>query len=473
MHLFILLLFVGLFVTSQVEIPTATSNAWLGVILLPKVILAVVYAWLCRFTLVRLSTLDGHQALARLGRLSGVYRLAVLGLFFVDLALGAFGSLRHWILVDELLIMAPTMAMVIWAWWVYYPIDRRLRDIQLVYRIEEGLPIHPIWSRGQYVLIQFRYQVALVFVPLVLLLVLMEMIDRYVPRNLFAFDLRPLVHFCGAGCVFLFAPVVIRRLWDTVPLPAGEVRDRLTDMCKQYRVGVRELLLWRTFGGVINAAVMGLVRPLRYILLTDALLEMVPQVQVEAVMAHELAHVRRRHIFWMLCAALAVMILMTTVWVYGYPLVVAYIPLDWVSMLPAWLVSRNGHEHVIAVLSMVCWLICFGWISRRYERQADTFAVIHMADSARRNGHFDDVVVIDEQSVRTMIQALDSVARLNQLPLKRRSWRHGSIAWRQDYLRTLIGCPVAVMPIDRQVMCINAFSFMILVAAAVVVVLDI
>ena len=31
----------------------------------------------------------------------------------------------------------------------------------------------------------------------------------------------------------------------------------------------------------------------------------------------------------------------------------------------------------------------------------------------------------------------------------RRSWRHGSIAWRQAYLLTLIGRPLDALPIDR------------------------
>ena len=54
---------------------------------------------------------------------------------------------------------------------------------------------------------------------------------------------------------------------------------------------------------MINGAVMGAITPVRYILLTDALLETLPRERVEAVMAHELAHVRRHHIFWLVMAA--------------------------------------------------------------------------------------------------------------------------------------------------------------------------
>ena len=60
------------------------------------------------------------------------------------------------------------------------------------------------------------------------------------------------------------------------------------------------MLLWKTFGVMINAGVMGLVAPLRFILLTDGLVERMPVERIEAVMAHEVAHVSKRHIFWLI-----------------------------------------------------------------------------------------------------------------------------------------------------------------------------
>ena len=44
---------------------------------------------------------------------------------------------------------------------------------------------------------------------------------------------------------------------------------------------------------------------------------------------------------------------------------------------------------------------------------------------------------------------------LNHHPLDRRSWRHGSIEWRVEYLRSLIGTPIETTPIDRQMACIR------------------
>ena len=88
----------------------------------------------------------------------------------------------------------------------------------------------------------------------------------------------------------------------------------------------------------------------------------------------------------------------------------------------------------------------FGWVSRRFERQADAFAVRHMAEGEH----------VDADAVGVMTRALERVATLNHVPVARRSWRHGSIAWRQDYLHSLVGTSVDVSPIDRTVTRIKA-----------------
>ncbi len=236
--------------------------------------------------------------------------MTAIALFGIDLVAGALVAVRHVIgnlvLVDELIVMLPTLAMLIWAWWAYYPIERRIREAAIIGRLDRGLPVYTIWTRSQFLLSQIRHQMALILAPALLLLGWIEIVQYYARSYLPAIDAdpRPWMLFGGSIGVFLAAPLAMRYLWDTVPLPDGEMRQRLVAMCHRHHVGVRELLLWRTFGGVINAAVMGLIAPLRYIMLSDALLEMLSRDRVEAVMAHELAHVRRHHMFWLLAAAL-------------------------------------------------------------------------------------------------------------------------------------------------------------------------
>ena len=68
------------------------------------------------------------------------------------------------------------------------------------------------------------------------------------------------------------------------------------------RVRCRDLVVWNTGRArIANAAVMGPVAWTRYIVFTDALLEDLDESEVEAVLAHELGHVRHHHMgFYML-----------------------------------------------------------------------------------------------------------------------------------------------------------------------------
>jgi hypothetical protein len=108
-------------------------------------------------------------------------------------------------------------------------------------------------------------------------------------------------------------------------------------------------------------------------------------------------------------------------------------------------------------------LALFGWISRRFERQADVFAVQHLSgsgvaaavpDSAEvpdTPGAGPRTAVVTGEAVGAMQSALGRIAELNTVSPERRSWRHGSIAWRQRYLGTLVGKPLESLAIDRLV----------------------
>ena len=460
MQLFLLALALGIFFHDGFY-PDAAGDVLpapgllLALVLVPKAALAIFYALACRRARRHLGR-RGGAALRWLDRAGGLFRYGVLASYGVDLYAGLLRAVRRVIgdlvLLDELCVMALPLLMLLVSWWVYYPIDRRIREASLIGRIDAGLPIYPIWTRGQYLVSQLRHQVALIFAPLLAILAWIEAV-AVMPG--IGPDAASALTGLGSLGVFLLAPVALRHLWDTAPLPPGEMRDCLLRLCARHNVRVRDLLMWRTFGGLINAAVMGLVAPLRYILLTDALLDMLRREEVEAVMAHELAHVRRRHMFWLMAAAVATLgllelaanmllfLLPTEPWS-GPPTAAA-------ERVAQWLDEPLIMLGVLIIAGAAVWIAVFGWVSRRVERQADAFAVQSLSND-RPDPQRDATgrVLIDAASVATMVSALGQVARLNHLPTTRKSWRHGSIAWRQAYLRSLVGRPADSLPIDRQ-----------------------
>ncbi len=481
MHLFLLALVFGILahdgMIAEATSPPDTAYGpieLVAVTLLPKLLIGLAYAAACVLTRRRLGKASAHRAIHRLDMIGTIGRTALLGLYGLDLLLGALLALRgvmgNWVLLDELLFMSPTLAVTVWMWASYYPIDRRLRESALIRRLDRGEPLPPIWTRGQYVVNQLRHHVALVLLPLLALVAWIDVLGMVKERQwlVIAEWAWVLLQLAGVAGVMLLAPLVIRHVWDTSPLPEGPLREHLMAMCRRHRVGVRELLLWHTYGGMINAAVMGLVSPVRYILLTDALLDRMPRDQVEAVMAHELAHVRRHHLFWLLLLAVglggalelgargAMALLWTDDAAAAQPILVMASALDPIVQLAG--DARNWAYLAVGPVVAV-WVVTFGWVSRRFERQADTFAVQHLVrEQASPQRDAAGRPVVDTGAAIVMIQALQAVAELNHIDPRKKSWRHGSILWRQDYLRSLVGLPIDRLPIDRLVRRLNLAS---------------
>jgi len=361
------------------------------------------------------------------------------------------------VLIDELVVLAGPILAVMSLWWWHYPIVRRLQEATLIRHLDMGQPVYPIWTRWQYVLAQVRLHFVLLLLPILLILTWGELLEVCWPFEadggvLSATVAQPVLLFFGVGCIFLFAPVMIRFLWDTKPMPACFLREQLESMCRAHRIRIRTILVWNTFGGMTNAAVMGLIAPVRYVLLSDALLDSMNDREVEAVMAHELGHVRRHHLPWLAIALLALFGLTDTLG----DLMINGVPwsdeMVMVEMNPPHhpppTTTESSIDPIRTGIEFCIALAAFGWVSRRFERQADTFAVQHLSGMTRREGQ--DKPVTD-MAIGAMCQALRIVAECSHIPVTRRSWRHGSIAFRIRYLQKLEGLACEKLPIDRLV----------------------
>ncbi len=412
------------------------------------------------------------RALALADRMVTVGRIGVVALHafnilvlgWLDLVRGAIGDL---VLVDEALGVAPALLAIASMWWSFYPIDRALREAAQMRRFDTGQPVYPVPSRGSYLWSNVRHGVLLTAVPMTLVVGWIETFEYALRRAgdwggthpsswrpvaaLARWAHEPGVHewvttggqLVGIAAVFLLGPLAMKMVWDTAPLGAGPMRERLESMCGRARVGVRELLVWRTHGSMVNGAVMGLVAPVRYVLLTDALLDSLPERQVEAVMAHELAHVRRRHIPWLAGVMFA-----------GFSAVALLA--DWAARIVPWPTAgaaASAADVALGVGSLAVVLVGFGYASRRFEWQADAFAAQHLTG---------DSPTVTTEAVEAMAGALESVARLNHIPRRKFTWRHGSIAQRQQKLRALVGLPVDDLPIDREVRRIKLAAVVVL-----------
>lgn len=444
--------------------PSLSGWVVLLIVLLPKLFVGLSYGLACRRTRKKLGTAGGQKALNLLEAMTAALPFLLLGLFILDLSSGSLRAVRvylhHVVLIDELLVMLPTLLIAAFAWSAYYPVDRRLREAVIFRHADEGRPLYPLLTRSGYVVMQLRHQFGLLLLPLLTVFGWYEVLTLLGPDFSGPLTAKAVAMLTPLGVlvVFIGAPLVIRHVWQTAPLPQGEVRERMLSLCKQHNVRVRELLLWRTSGRMINAAVTGLISQVRFILLSDGLLDQLEPREVEAVMAHELAHVKLKHLIWMglvVIAALGVLELAAQLAL--VELLLPFLGNVTIAAIASEtsidLYDTQIQSLIISIPAFAIALLAFGWVSRRIERQADVFAVRHLAMNSTEKQH-DDLgkQVFDDDAVHTMVHALQRVAELNHAPVARKSWRHGSIAWRQTHLRSLIGKPLNDTQVDRVLM---------------------
>lgn len=437
-------------------VPAATGvRATMGIALACTLLIPLVIglgSWVC----VRNLRQPGGFAYAAtlFGRIHLAMRAALLGLF--ALLLFETGWVRlvrfHWHLgryplIDELVLVSPVLLAALLCWLVMYPADRALR-VSGSGGTDDPLS-EPVWSLGQYMDFQVRYQVLTVLVPMSLFILASDLMGLYGRRliGLTGFVWVPeLILATVAGSVFLFSPILLRYIWRTEVLGESPLRSRLEATCRQMGLRYRRILVWKSQSAMVNAAVMGLLPPVRYILLSDGLLEHLSDEQVESVFGHEAGHVKERHITWYMLFALSSMM--------GVSLAGDW--LDFGLHLPREVVDLS-----VMGLIALAWGVVFGWISRRFERQADLYGVRcldNLAGACTLPCWLHNITPTTPATERicttaagVFASALEAVAALNGISKFARSWRHSSIASRQDFVRQAALYPEVLRRFERMI----------------------
>jgi len=369
--------------------------------------------------------------------------------------------------VEDVIILAPFFAGAILGWAALYPADRAIRQIGIDTALWAGKPPRPVWSFSRYLTFNVRHHLLLIAVPMFAILVADDLARQYA-RPLAQWSripwAGPALFAILAGAVFLFAPACLRYVWLTRPLPPGALRSRLDAIARGAGMHYRDILLWETDEMVVNAAVMGLLAPLRYVLLSDGLVGWMEEKRIEAVFGHEVGHIKHHHIaFYLLVAVLCMQIA-------GGALVLAD---DWLDLSSRDRLTQMAAQAAGLGVVAVAFLLGFGWISRRFERQADVYGVqaitptistcrpdclVHRSDGRAAPPH-----ALCVTAAEIFADALAEVALLNGIPIEARSWRHSSIASRIGFVRRLAIDPEAGRRFARLILFVKT-ALVVLVA---------
>ncbi|MCU0590008.1 MAG: M48 family metalloprotease [Desulfobacterales bacterium] len=283
---------------------------------------------------------------------------------------------------------------------------------------------HPQFTRGEYIGSNISFS-APILLPWLLLSGIADLIQALpLPgvKALLATTEGQTVYFCSFLAVVAVAgPLMIKTFWRCRSMPPGHQRERIEQLCRRAGMAYNDILYWPLFGGkMITAGVMGLIRRFRYILVTPALLSLLAPQEIDAVIGHEIGHIKKKHLlFYLLFFA-------------GY-LVLSYVTFDvtvyaMIFVEPAWrLVHRSGaNPGMVTSIVFSAMIICvflvyfryvFGFFMRNFERQADGY-VFSLFDSAA-----------------ALISTFHKISLTSGQPADRPNWHHFSIRERIDFLR--------------------------------------
>jgi Zn-dependent protease with chaperone function len=220
--------------------------------------------------------------------------------------------------------------------------------------------------------------------------------------------------------VALMGPLLIQRFWRCHPLEPGYFRSRIERICARAGLGYADILYWPIFEGrMITAGVMGLIRRFRYILVTEALLEVLQPEEIDAVIAHEIGHVKRHHLLFYLAFFVGYLVLSYATFdliLYA----VLYAEPAYRVLLPGGVSQTAVVSGLFTVLSVALFLFyfrfVFGYFMRNFERQADVYVYEFFDSAAPLISTFEKIVLTSGQSP------------------EKPNWHHFSIAERIDYL---------------------------------------
>lgn len=523
MYLFTILAYALLFwyADQPAKWPVVGAGSVLATLLIavgPALVTPLIGAWTARRALRMYRTTPEAPFLAQLfhHRAVLILRVVLLAALGISLFCTPWPEWFAWERVHpalqlpgDLVVLAPFFTGVTLLWLAAHPVEQAFRAEVLASRSADAPDGQP-WPIRSYLAFFLRNQLLVFAVPLTLILFAGNLTRGYGGqlRRWSNWTWTPdALLGAAAFVVFLIAPVLLRHIWSTESLPNGPLRQRLEGLCRRIGLRCRDILVWHSDGMLINAAVMGLVAPLRYVLLSDGLLRTMDDRQIEAVFGHEAGHVRHRHIHYFLLFA-----------VVGWLVAAGIMELLLRLFVPPQQATQSGIMAVqtVSVFGTVAfWGLAFGWVSRRFERQADLYGAacvtsdleactracaVHLeaaprpapvnldtprprlpenlqgpqtpAPADRLTPQSSASVELDGRVCATaaavFASALDRVARLNGIPHEERSWRHSSIGSRIRFLSILAGDPSQVARFNRTVRGIKAALLLVSVVGTAV-----
>lgn len=358
-------------------------------------------------------------------------------------------------------LILPFLLSMLVAWAAFYRVELALHQTA-----SQAAQAHAFWTRDQFLLFHLRQQFGLWVAVWTTYLALDLLTEQAL--GLFLADAawrRNVASVTALVAVGLLLPRILTHVLATEPLPAAPLRAKLEATLKRLKLPSTDLRLWRTNGNMANALVVGLFPSSRSVLLSDLLVDSLGPEQIEAVVGHELGHIRHRHLF-LYAAFILLSCLLFTLAGEALKTQLASV-MTWSFELP-WAAQVSASAALASAAALVVgglyfWIV-YGALSRLCERQADIFgckavqaspgapalSADGLSANAAEKANETGAPTLHAHGIQVFVSTLLRVADVNGMNPRAPGWLHGSIAQRVAFLENLLYDPDAEPRFQRQ-----------------------
>jgi STE24 endopeptidase len=136
----------------------------------------------------------------------------------------------------------------------------------------------------------------LIFLPIFFWILIVANLPSTIMKN---YVLMFFIFLVFLASIMTFSSYVILFLGKAKKLSNEKLRNELLALAKDFGVKIKDVVCIDLYGPkAANAGITGILPRFRYIFLTNYLLEKFDENEIKAVVAHELAHAKKRHLIY-------------------------------------------------------------------------------------------------------------------------------------------------------------------------------